>query len=522
MNNTVLSVENLSVNYGGIDVISSINFKLNKGEILGIVGESGSGKSTLLKTILPIDDLGIFLSGGKIIFENKILSSMTIMLRKELRGKHIGIIFQNPKTSFNPIRTYRKQFIETLKSHGKYKKENFENQILEIFQNLNLLEGQRILDSCPYEMSGGMNQRIAIALSVLLEPSLLLLDEPTSALDVTAQEQVIDELLRMREYYQTSIIIVTHNIRVVSKIADKLGVMNKGKIVEFGTAKDVLENPKHLYTKSLFKAVPQIGNLVDKKKENKTTDHLLELKNISKEFQKYKKSFQAVSQVNMYLKPGEILGIVGESGSGKSTLLKQIGGLQKATDGTIFFKGKNIVLNRTKTEFCGIQMIFQNVFESFNPRRKIRSSISETLKNLCGIKNKIELNAKIDSLMEKVGLKPSLADRYPLELSGGQCQRAAIARAISVNPDLLLCDEITSALDVSVQSEIMKLLIKLAKESHMAIIFVSHDIVLVTNICETIMVMHEGKCIESGTAKEIITNPKKDYTKQLLEYAFER
>lgn len=507
MNNIILSINNLSVSYSGNhDVVSNVSFELKQGEIIGIVGESGSGKSTLLKAILPIEN-GVFLSEGEIVFRKKEFSSMTAKEKTKLRGEEIGIVFQNPKASFNPIRTYRKQFIETLKSHGRYEKEKFDKQVDEVFEKLNLMEGKRILDSCPFEMSGGMNQRIAIALSVLLKPSILLADEPTSALDVISQEQVMDELLRMREHYQTSIIIVTHNIALLEKIADKVGVMFQGSIVEFGKINEVLQRPKNLYTKKLLSAVLQISDRHEKVKY-KETENLLEVKQISKEFRKNKKCLFQLSQINMQIKQGEILGIVGASGSGKSTLLKLIGGLQKPTTGSIVFQGKTLEFHRTKSNYCKIQMIFQNVFEAFNPRLKIRSSMSETLKNLCGIKNMKERNNRIDHLMEMVGLQSYLADRYPGELSGGQCQRAAIARAISVNPDLLLCDEITSALDVSVQAEIIKLLLSLSKDLNMAIIFVSHDIVLLRNICEKIMVMHQGKCIESGSVREIIKNPK--------------
>ncbi len=502
MNDTVLSVRHLSVNYGGQDVISDITFDLRKGEILGIAGESGSGKSTLLKAVFPMKAPGLVRSGGVIEFRAD--------ERKKLCGEQAGMIFQNPKASFNPIRSYRKQFIEALKSHGKYKKKNFEKNMIQIFEKLNLSDGKRILDSCPFEMSGGMNQRIAIALSVLLEPDMLLADEPTSALDVTSQNQVVEELLRIREYYHTSMIIVTHNIGMISRIADKVGIMHQGKMVVLETGDQLLKN--------LLGQAPQIGTPAGEK-TGKHLEPLLKLNQVSKEYRKNRSSFQALSQVDMQLKPGEILGIVGESGSGKSTLLKQIAGIQKPSGGTVMFKGKNIVLNRTKADFRSMQMIFQNAVESFDPRLKIRHSISETLKNLCNMNNRTERDLRIDTLMEQVGLKREMADRYPSQLSGGQCQRAAIARAVSVHPELLLCDEITSALDISVQDEIIKLLLKLAQDFKMAVIFVSHDIVLVSNICEKIMVLKEGKCIEAGKAREIIENPKEDYTKMLLASA---
>ncbi|HHV08785.1 MAG TPA: ABC transporter ATP-binding protein [Clostridiales bacterium] len=518
MNDIVLSIKNLTAGYGGKAVVSQASFGLDRGEIIVVVGESGSGKSTLLKAILPLEDYGVAMSGGEIIFKNKPLSGMTAAEKNRLNGRQIGMVFQDPKASFNPVRTFRKQFIEALKSHGRYERELFEEQVLELFRKLKLLDGERILDSCPYEMSGGMNQRIAIALAILLEPVLLLADEPTSALDVTAQEQVMEELLRIREYYHTSMIIVTHNIGVAARLADKVGVMHRGKIVEFGAAGEVLEHPRNSYTKRLLDAVPQAGNMAEKR-EIKAACYLLELKQVGKSYLKRRNSFSALSQVDLLLKPGEILGIVGESGSGKSTLLKQVAGLKKPSEGRIVLHGKDITQKRTNMDFRRMQMIFQNAYDSFNPKLKIRHSIAETLKNLGGMKDRKEVDARIDSLMERVGLEPYLADRYPAELSGGQCQRAAIARAISVNPEVLLCDEITSALDVSVQADIVKLIVELANESGMAIIFVSHDIVLVSNICGSIMVMREGRCIEAGEAKEVITNPKEDYTKRLLASA---
>lgn len=515
MSDAILSIENLSVNYGGPQVVSDVSFSLKRGEIIGIVGESGSGKSTLLKAILPLEDRGINVENGDVVYGGRPFSALSGADKKKLRGVEIGKIFQNPKASFNPIRTYRKQFIETLISHGKYDKSVFEEQVFEIFENLNLFEGKRILNSCPFEMSGGMNQRIAIAMAMMLRPKLLLADEPTSALDVSAQKQVIDELLKMRECYHTAIILVTHNIGILAKITDRIGVMHQGKLVEYGSAATILRDPQDAYTKKLLAAVPEAGIYNEGRALGKPGD-LLEIKSVNKVF---KNDVTALKDIHLTLRPGEVKGIVGESGSGKSTLLKQIAGLQKPTGGTILFQGKDLINNRTQEDYRQIQMVFQNAVDSFNPRFKISWSFREVLKNLCGIKNKKEQNAIIDSLLEKVGLAPELANRYPAELSGGQCQRAAIARAVAVRPALLLCDEITSALDVSVQADIVALLMELADEFRMAILFVSHDIVLVSNICENIVVMHEGRCIESGVAKEIITAPQQAYTKELLTFA---
>lgn len=518
MDELVLSIKNLSVNYGEQQILSDVSFDVKPGEILGIAGESGCGKSTLLKAIVPKRSSGLTISSGSMIFEHRNLVSGDQEAVKGVCGKEIGMIMQNPKGSFNPIRTYRNQFMETLKSHGLYSKADFEKQVLDALNKLNLSNGSEILDSCPCEMSGGMNQRIAIALSLLLKPKLLLADEPTSALDVTAQALVIEELLRIRDYTNTAIILVTHNIGLLSGIADKAGVMYQGRLVEWGDAKEVLHSPKHSYTKRLLAAVPEL-RLRQGVTPKRTSETLLKLEAVSKEYRRRKTQFPALSKISLEVRAGEILGVVGESGSGKSTLLGVIAGLWNPTRGAVFFQNRCMGSKRTRPDLKRIQMVFQNAAESFDPKYPIRHSISGALKNLCGIKKREERNKKIDELMERVGLTPELADRYPWQLSGGQCQRAAIARAISVEPGLLLCDEITSALDAPIQADIIQLLKKLVEETEMAVVFVSHDLVLVSSFCEKIMVLHQGKCVEAKAAEALIENPIEDCTKRLLASA---
>ncbi len=518
MSENVLSVTDLSVQYASHKVLSNLSFEVNKGEIIGIVGESGCGKTTLLKALFPKRTPNLIISSGSILFEDQNLASEEGKKSEELCGRGIGMIFQNPKASFNPIRTYKSQFIETLKSHGMYHKETFESLVLKTFERMNLTNGRELIDSCPYEMSGGMNQRIAIALSILLKPRLLLADEPTSALDVASGKLVMEELLRIREFTNTSMILVTHNMGLLSGVADKVGVINQGSLVEWGTVRKVFESPKHSFTKTLLEAVPKFS-VPEWIEEEKISDCILKLEEVSKEYKRKKIPFLALSQVGMEVKAGEILGVVGESGSGKSTLLNMIAGLGSPTDGSVIFKNQIMEKRRKKDDYCNVQMVFQHAAESFNPRYNIRKAMDKTLKNLCNIKSKAERNERIDELMKRVGLSPELADRYPWELSGGQCQRAAIARAISISPKLLLCDEITSALDVSVQKEIIDLLKTLVKETGMSVIFVSHDLVLVSSFCDTIMVLCHGECVEAAATKDILINPSQDYTKKLLKTA---
>ena len=518
MKDEILIVRGLSAGYWGKGVLSEISFELKQGEILGIAGESGSGKSTLLKSVFPMSEPGFIKSQGEILYKGREFKTFTKEELRKLKGEEIGLIGQNPKASFNPNRTFLKQFMETLKSHGLYQKETFLDHVKEVFDQLNLSGGEELLNSYPRQMSGGMNQRIAIALSVLLKPSLLLADEPTSALDAVSQELVLKELLKIREYYGTSIVLVSHNLGVISKIADQAAVMHQGTLVEYGDAKEVFYTPRHSYTKSLIGAVPGI-RLSENKAPKTTSDCLLEVTQLRRNYKRNERMICALNGISLKLKPGEIMGIVGESGSGKTTLLKQIAGVEKPEVGTIAFLGKKCSVQRTREELSRMQLIFQNAADSFDPRRKIRHSMEEILINLLKIKSKTERKERIHSQFLRVGLSPELLERYPWELSGGQCQRAAIARALCVNPMLLLCDEITSALDVLVQSELTRLLESLARERKMAVLFVSHDISLVSRFCDTVMVMKEGACVEAASVKEILEKPKSGYTKQLLAAA---
>lgn len=518
MSETVLSIKNLSVNYGNQPILQDVSFEVNRGEIIGIVGESGCGKSTLLRALFPKKPVNLNVSADRILFEDLDMLAGEKKQIETLCGRGLGMIFQNSKASFNPIRTYRSQFIETLKSHGMYQKDTFEPLVLRTFESMNLCGARELLDSCPYEMSGGMNQRIAIALSILLKPRLLLADEPTSALDGASQEHVMKELLGVRSHTNTSILLVTHNIGLLAGIADKVGVIYEGKLAEWGPVSKVLKAPEHPYTKALLEAVPKVrtaGHII----KERSSESILKLQEVSKEYKRRKMPFLALSQIGLEVKAGEILGVVGESGSGKSTLLSMIAGLCSPTDGSVIFKNKIMKKRRDRADFGKLQMVFQNASESFDPRYTIGQTIGKAIKNLCDVKDKEDRDKRIHTLMKRVGLSPELADRYPFELSGGQCQRAAIARAISVGPELLLCDEITSALDVSTQNGIIELLKGLIKETGMAVIFVSHDLVLVSSFCDTIMVLCKGECVEAAAAGDLIKNPSQDYTKKLLKTA---
>ncbi|SFR65550.1 ABC transporter ATP-binding protein [Anaeromicropila populeti] len=513
----LVDVKNLSINYGPKTVVHDVSFTVDEGEILAIVGESGSGKSTILKAIMQMPGFGVCASKGTMYFEDRDLLKMTKREMINIRGTKMGAIFQNPSAALNPIRKIGIQFWETLNSHKRISKKAAYAQVLSIFERLNLKNGTRILNAYPYQLSGGMNQRVAIALSMIMAPKLLLADEPTSALDVTTQAQVVDELLRLKNEFHTSIILVTHNIGVAAKLADKTMIMYQGKVVDYGPSQEVLKNPQNAYSRMLLDSIPQI------KTENPSAPShgkkLLEVKELCKTYGKGKHTFQAVKYVNFQLSEGEILGIVGESGSGKSTIVKQLIRLEKPSHGSIQM-GELELSTLKEREFSKIyanmQMIFQNAVGSFDSHMKIRTSITEAIRNMTQLRNSNEINALIDDLMVKVGLTPEMADRFPHELSGGQCQRAAVARALALKPKILICDEATSALDVSAQAQVVKLLQRLGKEMNIAIIFICHDLALVSEICHRVIVMKNGSCVEAGITSEVISNPKEHYTRNLL------
>lgn len=519
----LLVINNLCAGYDEKDVIRDISLCIGEGEILGIAGESGSGKTTLLKSIIPVKGNSVSITQGSISYEGNLLHKMKGEELREIYGPKIGFISQNPGGTLNPIRKTGKQFIETMKSHRKINTKEAKRQILGMLEKMHFEDAERIMECYPYELSGGMKQRAAIALAMIMEPKLILADEPTSALDVNIQAQIINELKNLRDDFNTSILIVTHNMGIVSEIADNVAIMHGGRIVEYGKTKEILKTPEHPYTRCLMESIPKIGEEMPKgqvKEGRHVKKNLLEVKNVSKVFKNNKHKVSALDNLSFTMGPGEIFGIVGESGSGKSTIAKIIMGITKADHGEIWFDDENITGmegKKARKIYRKLQAVFQNPVSSFDIRMRIRESIGENITNLTGIKNKVKKNELIDRQMHYVGLEPELADRYPGKLSGGQCQRAAIARAVLVNPKLLICDEVTSALDVSAQAKIVELLCRLSKESNMGIIFISHDLALVSCICDHVIVMQKGKCVESGTAEQIINYPREEYTRLLLD-----
>ena len=540
----LLRIDRLTTGYGGSAVIEDISLHLHAGEILGIVGESGSGKSTLLKAIAQVRGLSTEIHAGTVSFDTKNLAVLSEGERRRLRGEEIAMVFQYAGASLNPTRTIGTQLIETIRAHTDLSREEIYARAADVFGSMGFTDVSRILATYPFELSGGMAQRAAIALAVILRPQLLLADEPTSALDATIQLQVLDKLRELKERTGTAILLITHNIGVVRHIADRVAVMCKGKIVEHGAVDAVLGNPQHPYTRELLAAVPKMHAAVPSaaldctqhhpltdaahsiampsaKEDDAYTTDFLRFENVSMHFDDATGRVQAVDGISFSLARRELLGIVGESGSGKSTVAKLLTGLHIPTSGNILLEGKDITHARgteRRALYTRMQMVFQDAVGSFNPRRTIGAMIGETICHLCSPDGR-GTGQRVAQLLTEVGLPVAYAHRYPHEMSGGECQRAAIARAMAVHPDILICDEATSALDVSVQAKIIALLLHLQREHGMSLLFITHDLPLVSSIAERVLIMQGGRIIEQGATRSVLTQPRDAYTKSLLRAA---
>lgn len=480
----LLRVSSLAVSYNGKKVLSDLTFSLNPGEVLGIVGESGSGKSTILRAILGILGSGGAVTGGEILFSGSNLLGLDEKRMREIRGAGIGMIFQDAGASLCPVRRVGSQMWESMAAHGKITKAQARERALELLENLGFSEAERIWDSYPFELSGGMSQRVGAAMAMLLRPALLLADEPTSALDVDARDQVLEELRRMRDRYHTAMLLVSHDFSVVSALADRVLVLREGRMVECGSRQQVLFSPAEAYTKQMLAAVPPV----------------LEARGLKKGYRRGQREITAVEQVSLCLYPGEILGLMGPSGSGKSTVAKLLAGLAEADEGKIFLDGKKISCRKReqrKEIYRKMQMVFQSPAASFDPRRTLGDGIGESLRN-AGISGKT-LDERVKELLRSCGLSEEFVRRYPHEVSGGQCQRAAIARALAVNPKILICDEATSALDVMAQRQILELLASLRETRGISILFICHNPAVVEAFCDRFLVMEQGRVIREET-----------------------
>jgi len=534
----LVEIENLQVKFntdsGEVNAVNGISFNIEKGETLALVGESGSGKSVTARAIIRLlADNAIISDQTSIKFNGTNINSYSEKEYQNIRGKNISMIFQEPMSSLNPIYTIENQISEVLRIHGKFSDKELKEKCLELLKQVQIPEPESRLSQYPHQLSGGQRQRIMIAIAIANNPDLLIADEPTTALDVTVQTEILKLLQSLQQKYQMSILFITHDLTIVRQISDRVCVMYNGKIKETGITKEIFENPKDDYTKHLLSSEPKERDLY----YDKNGRSILSGENLNVTFNTKVKvsgrnkvlSIKAVNNISLDIKEGETLGIVGESGSGKTTLgqtLLRLVDRESNTDveGEIkFFDDRIDHLSRKqfKPFRNQMQIVFQDPYASLNPRLSVKQIIEEGLIVALNMKDKKERLNKIENIMSEVGLEPSSMLRFPHEFSGGQRQRIAIARSFVLNPKFVLLDEPTSALDLSIQKQILELLLQLQINHKTTYIFISHDLRVIRSISHNLIVMKDGSILEQGVAKNILTNPQNDYTKNLIKSAFD-
>ena len=559
-----LEVKNLNISYPTrketIVASKNVEFTLERGEILGIVGESGSGKSTIANAIINLIDPPGEITNGSIKIDNIELRDNEELIQK-MRGKKIGFVFQDPQTSLNPLFKIKDQLIETIQTHLNLSYQDALKKSIQLLKEVGIDNAEKRIEDYPHQFSGGMRQRVVIALAISCEPDLIIADEPTTALDVSIQYQILELLKDLTKKRNLGVIIITHDMGVIAETTNKVIVMRHGLIVEQGDTKELLTNPKSNEARSLVISVPPTNKKIDRFKlispdgkeitsdsknltkniiktwgirENKN-QKLLKLTDVTKIFddksfainisfrsknESTDKVVKAVDNVSFELFEGETLGLVGESGSGKSTIAKIITGLVKPTNGEIFYNNVSLYNSNRKYQIDKsrgqIQMIFQDPYSSLNPRFKVKDIISEPIKFFQKNISHNELTQNVYDLIDIVGMTRQSLDRYPHEFSGGQRQRISIARALATRPRLLICDEPTSALDVSIQAQILNLLKDIQDELHLAILFISHDLPVIRQMCNRIVVLKNGSVCETKESEELFNNPEHPYTQELI------
>ncbi|WP_341486104.1 ABC transporter ATP-binding protein [Thioclava sp. GXIMD4215] len=514
--NVVLSVEDVSIDTrpkGARPITRNISFTVKAGETVCVVGESGSGKSITSMAVmglLPKDALQV--TTGRILLDGEDVLQATPARMRALRASKVSMVFQEPMTALNPVKTVGEQIDEVLRLHTKLSKAERRKSVLQMMERVHLPDVARIYGSYPHQLSGGQRQRIVIAMALILRPRVLLADEPTTALDVTTQKQILKLIKELQEEEGTAVVFVTHDFGVVSDIADRIVVMNRGDLVETGTRDEILARPKQDYTRMLISSVqPRFAPLPDQPK-------VLDVIGLAKTYGKGRTEVKAAQNINFTVRKGEITGIIGESGSGKSTVARCVMRLTDPSDGAVRLQGKDIVPMRNLREMRKqVQYIFQDPYRSLNPRRTIAQSLMEGLLNY-GMPE-AQARAKAAATLEMVNLPASVMDRYPHQFSGGQRQRIAIARAIVMEPDLLIADEAVSALDVSVQAQVLDLLEDIRDRTGVSVLFITHDLRVAAQICNALVVMQKGQIVEQGATRDVLMAPSHPYTRALIEAA---
>lgn len=541
----IVETTNLKISFGDFVAVKGISFVVEEGKTLAIVGESGSGKSLTALSLMGLLPKGAAISGSLLLNTNNQaynLHAVDNTQWQQLRGKEMGMVFQEPMSSLNPVMKIGKQLTEVILTHQQVDKQTAKQQAIDWLRKVQLPNPEKLYDRYPHQLSGGQKQRVMIAMAMCNKPVLLIADEPTTALDVTVQEEVIALMRNLQQEHQTAMIFITHDLALASQIADEVLVMYQGEVMEYGKAADVLRNPQHAYTKALLACKPNAANkgkrlpivadflngempAATQQTEAPIGDTILQVNKLRVWFTENKDwlgrpvdYFKAVDDVSFELKRGEVLGLVGESGCGKSTISRSLMGLLPVHEGQILFNGEDIAKLHTKdwTRIRRqIQMVFQDPYASLNPRMTVGDMLTEPMRTH-NIVPRSELQKEAQRLLDLVQLPVDSMKRYAHQFSGGQRQRIGIARALALRPQLMICDESVSALDVSVQAQILNLLKDLQREFNLTYLFISHDLNVVHYISHRVMVMQAGHIVETGDATQVLQQPHNDYTKRLI------
>ncbi|MES0884908.1 ABC transporter ATP-binding protein [Roseibium sp. SCP14] len=527
MAKSLLEIRGLNVSFPlshtTVHAVRNVDMTIGEGEVAAIVGESGSGKTMIGRSILDLLPQPGIISSGSIHFQGNDLTTAGEKAMRAIRGAKIGMIFQEPLVSLNPSLRIGVQMFEAMKLHSSRSMEEIRQSAMDMLERVKIPDPARCLERFPHEFSGGMRQRIMIASVMMLRPRLLIADEPTTALDAVVQKEVLDIMKEIANSYGTAVLLVSHNLGAVAHYADTITVMSKGKVVEHGKADQIIRSPNHVYTQKLLKSLP--SGCPDQEQDDRERTPLLQVRNLAVDFQIPsrwpfgKPSIKrAVDTVSLDISEGEMIGVVGESGSGKTTLGRAIVRLLDTKSGEIHFRGTNVLaakgkaLRKLRTD---MQVIFQDPFSSLNPRMKIGALVGEGLRHVPGL-SKSDRDKRVHSMLKAVALDADYAERLPHELSGGQRQRIAIARALISKPKLVIADEPVSALDVTVQAQILELLRTLRDQMGFACLFISHDLGVVESICDRVLVMYHGHVLENADTVSLFERPQHPYTCQLL------
>ncbi|CAH0542055.1 dipeptide ABC transporter ATP-binding protein [Vibrio marisflavi] len=554
---SLLEVKNLRIEYpsrhGVHAAVKSLSFNIERGEIVGVVGESGAGKSTVGNAVIDLLSPPGHIASGDVFLDGEKISGLTAEKMRRVRGSKIGFIFQDPMTSLNPLFTVEQQLKETIHANMKVSDEEAYKRALSLMNQVGIPQPENRLKQYPHQFSGGMRQRVVIAIALAGEPDLIIADEPTTALDVSIQDQILNLIRELCIQNNVGCMLVTHDMGVVSNVTDRVAVMYRGDLVEFGPTSKVLGDPDHSYTRSLISAVPRSDVKLDRfplvsyieeatemepldvknhwlgqsQDQREYSGSLLTVENVNLRFitkdslfESRREYVQASNNVSFEVFEGETFGLVGESGSGKSTIARVIAGLYEPNSGKVTFEGIDLTALKSEKERRPLrrqmQMVFQNPYTSMNPRMKISDIIAEPIRFHNLTKNEMETRQIVNDLLEHVGLGKMAGVKYPHEFSGGQRQRISIARALATRPRLLICDEPTSALDVSVQAQILNLLKDLQDELNLTMLFISHDLPVIRQMCDRVGVMQMGTLLEVAPTEQLFSNPEHEYSKQLI------